>query len=93
MPGAAALCEACCSQLFQMGHIVGLIIDGRHPLAGRKEFRSFNTLNAAWVGISKLLLAVPPDCRPAILQLKGGHHALVVCSEPPCRLCKCSYLH
>jgi hypothetical protein len=64
------LCNTALGHFFQMGSLAGAIIEGRHPLSGRGEFRSFATLNVAWNGLVKLLRAVPEDCRPAIMELK-----------------------
>jgi hypothetical protein len=66
------LCRVALGHLFQMGRLAGSIIEGPHPLSGRGEFRSFATLNVAWNGLVRLLRVVPEECRPAILQLKGG---------------------
>lgn len=64
--------EAACGQLFQQGRTVAQIVDGASPLSGRREFRSFATLNVAWNGLVKVLLAVPPAARAAFAQLEGG---------------------
>ena len=65
------LCKVALGHFFQMGSLAGAIIEGRHHLSGRGEFRSFATLNVAWNGLVKLLRVVPEECRPAITYLKG----------------------
>jgi hypothetical protein len=65
------LCKAALGPFFQMGSLAGAIIEGKHPLSGRPEFRSFATLNLAWSGLVRLVKVVPNDLIPAIAQLPG----------------------